>query len=204
MKKHLAGWATGAALAILGFVLAFGATRAGVLPPLPLATTDLGATRPRIQAVGPGRQVVFVYLGSPACVWSNRPETYRAIRTAIRAVAARADSAKVGYTTIGASVAWGAQRGVEHLAEIAEFDEISAGSSWLNSLGIKYFWRDVPGAPATPQVLVLLREIKAPLADQGGGLLEVSDEQLLARKVGLPEIERWVALGAPIPLPGSP
>ncbi len=101
------------------------------------------------------------------------------------------------FMALGIAKDWDASAGVAHLATFGTFDEIMAGRSWMNEGVLKYIWQTLPGAPSTPQVLVVERMVSVPLA--AGDRFEVSKESVIARNTGLGEIRQWVEAGAPLP-----
>lgn len=74
---------------------------------------------------------------------------------------------------------------------------IMTGRSWLNEGILKYIWNDIPGAAATPQILVVERQVDG-LKPEGIRNYRLLDEKLIARKVGAKEIQQWFELGAPL------
>lgn len=141
---------------------------------------------------GSGKQLVLVYFGKSTCVWSVKPEV------ATNLARIRGDLEKTArvrgesLVLIGASLDQRVGDGVRHLAGLGPFDEIAVGSGWTNSLVLSKLWDGV-GTPATPQLLLLERDV---IVD---GAYRTGDEKPIVRKVGLREIEDWAALGTPVP-----
>jgi len=144
-------------------------------------------------------QLVMVYVGSATCAWCNHPAIPGLLRTIRGHLLAKADTMGWQLVTVGVAANWDVNEGIRHLRRLGPFDEVSAGMSWLNSIAIRYFWRDIPGQAATPELLVLARPVDKPDTAQVAGTFEVGDEILLVRKIGLPELQTWAAAGAPVP-----
>ena len=83
-----------------------------------------------------------------------------------------------------------AQHGLTHLDQFGPFDEVTAGRGWLNLGVLEYIYGDLPGPSATPQIIVLEREIGRE------GLRSISGQRILERRVGLDEIEEWADNGS--------
>lgn len=83
--------------------------------------------------------------------------------------------------------------GISILREIGGYDEVHAGNNWLNSLAIEYLWRDQPGRPAVPQVVLIRRHIRAV-----GSTVVVSSDTVIDRYVGGAELIPWAAAGYPL------
>jgi hypothetical protein len=77
--------------------------------------------------------------------------------------------------------------------EFGPFDEVSAGSNWLNAGAVDYIWRDEGAPPTLPQIVVVRRTVTVD-ADR----IRVKEEEVIGRHVGTDEIARWVAAGAPL------
>ncbi len=120
-----------------------------------------------------------------------------------RILAATARSAGASFASVGIAVDWVTRDGWEFLQRFGPFDEIIVGRNWLNSASLHYMWRELPGEPVVPQVVVVERSI---LLD--GAKLEVSPDRALLRKVGADEVIAWAVrggglpLGAAVPRPG--
>ncbi len=166
--------------------------------------TALGANggvtipRPEVARIVSGTEIAMVYIGRKSCGWSNLPWMPDAVRDIRRLIAATADSLGMSFVTIGVGLDRSSTVALEHLRKMGPFDEISAGHSWFNLASQRFIWNAIPGPEGTPQILVLLREIRLPSLSGAGGF-EIAHERLLTRKVGTFEIARWLAAGAPIP-----
>lgn len=88
-----------------------------------------------------------------------------------------------GFATVGVSLDSDARDGVDFLERLGNFGEISSGRGWLNSASLDYVVRDLRGVLATPQLLVIERDMVVERTD-----MRVSDDRVLARYVGLEDI----------------
>jgi hypothetical protein len=105
-----------------------------------------------------------------------------------------AQGEKQSFVSLGVALDWSIRDGLEFLGEFGPFDEVMVGRSWLNSGGVRYMWRDIPGEPVCPSIIGTTRQV-----DVTQTAITVSEEELLLRKVGLTEIEQWGDLGFPLP-----
>lgn len=186
-------------LAVLVSGIALGSALKGIdlVPTLSIRWPDLtpGAYRPGtvVGARGSG-EIVFVYVGSSRCVWSNLPETSQTVRDAKRMVASRAREAGMGFAALGIAVDPDAIAGWAHLEQFGLFDEAIVGKGWRNTGSRRYIYGPLSGSAATPQLLLTIRSTSG----------MKNDERVLLRKIGSTGIAGWVADGAPLPpLAGS-
>lgn len=185
---------------ILIFILFFTLAFCGHIEPPELSASQELPPRdiyqPTHKAV-PGAELALVFIGSSQCAFSTNPDLPRMIEHAKNAVKETAVEAGMSFSTLGVAKDWNVDAGIAHLSAFGRFDEIMAGRSWMNEGVLKYIWQTLPGAPSTPQVLVVERMVTVPLA--AGDRFKVSDESVITRKIGLDEIEQWVEAGMPLP-----
>jgi hypothetical protein len=81
--------------------------------------------------------------------------------------------------------------GIGLLELLGPFDEISAGRSWLNIGALKYVWSEHPGEASVPQVVVLQRTVEY------GRVVRLTDERVMLRKAGVPDIVAWSVVAFP-------
>ncbi len=144
----------------------------------------------------PGTAYVFVYVGSSRCGPSNREGLNRRVSDLMAMMRTKASHERKGFVTIGIARENSARSGLAHLERVANFDEIASGQGVLNVASAHFNSRDHKGMPATPQLVILERIVKAGV----GGVDPTSVEELvLLRKVGVDEILKWHALNAPLP-----
>jgi hypothetical protein len=143
-------------------------------------------------------QLVAVFLGSPDCSFS-RSDTARAL-VANAMVHLRSQATERGwrFLRVGVAIARSPVEGARYLRSAGDFDEIATGNGWENLGAIRYFWNDLPGMPSTPQIVVTRRVIERSVGSMVSSRT-VREEQLLARKAGLAELEPFVARRAPLP-----
>ncbi|MGQ0764298.1 MAG: hypothetical protein ACT4OZ_01360 [Gemmatimonadota bacterium] len=107
---------------------------------------------------------------------------------------ASAAGASLRFQAIG--VDHDVQASLDHLKGLGRFDAIAAGDAWLSIAAGELAWGDFAGPRSTPQILLVDRMLR--VSGYGpNGYVEVLRERLLARKIGLAEIDEWVKLGAP-------
>lgn len=186
------GWKQGGVALALGMVLgAMGAI------PVPIVNVSWKVPALQKQAYTPearrdsGEELLFIVIGSSGCRWSNKPELARLVRRARDVVRSEAMSRDAGFATLGVAQDNVPQLGIEHLEKFGRFDELSVGRGWRNSGLLKYVYEEFPGPAATPQVLVVARDLIGE-----GGQWEVANERVLVRLTGVAEIAAWLQGGA--------
>jgi hypothetical protein len=80
------------------------------------------------------------------------------------------------------------EEGIEFLRAYGPFDEILAGGSWLNLGSLQFLIRGLPGELATPQLILVERDIVA-----GSTTLSVSPDRLVLRRVGASRINAFTS-----------
>lgn len=149
-------------------------------------------------------ELVAVVITSSACGLCTLDDTKSIIAQTIDKLHLQADSMGIGFLTLGIELNWLPENGIEHLNEIASFDEIITGNNWLNTGGLKYIFDDMPGTQIVPQFLLTKRTYEAAVDSLGmiDGLPSgVRTEEVLVRKLGVNGIEDYLEEGVPIPKP---
>jgi len=144
------------------------------------------ATGSSAAALTDGREIVVVLIGMSNCGAAQRPEFPPAFERAVKRLREGADSRGERLSTIGVALDWDVADGLDFLTRVGRFDEVAAGLNWQNSLALRYIFRDFPGQPAVPQVVVLERTIEIQQTS-----LDARDERLLDRIVGVQPIIDW-------------
>lgn len=158
-----------------------------------------GGVESSSSAEGPHRrartELVLLYFGRSTCHWCTSVEGLEAVRAALAAVHGRAAQAGYEVTAVGVALDDDIDEGLRYLADVAKWDQIVSGGSWNNLVA-----RHVLPVQGTPELAVFMRtssRIEVP----GGRIAETTRKnELIVRKVGLFEIQRWLELGAPIPV----
>jgi hypothetical protein len=141
-----------------------------------------------------GEELLLVFIGASTCLASNDSRLPRWVEGAKASVAAKAEAAGLGFATAAIGLDRDATVGTRFLRKFGRFDEVSSGRAWVNMGAARYLFETLPGAAATPTVLVSQRTI---LRDSDS--VTIADERLLLRKVGLVEIGDWIGSGAVLP-----
>ncbi len=192
MTMPLTGWKQASAALILGVTL-------GVAGAIPVPSVDIRWNLPALRSMDympearrdSGTELLFVVIGSSGCRWSNTPEFIELVRNARDAVRNEAKSRGIGFATLGLSQDHDAAAGIEYLETFGAFDEIAVGRGWRNTGLNKYMYNEFPGPAATPQILVITRDISGL-----GGQWEFVNETVLVRLIGSAEIRSWLQGGA--------
>jgi hypothetical protein len=140
-----------------------------------------------------GKQLLFVFLGSEDCKASLAPGFNTTIIRAVEAVRQQALVDNQPFSSMGVSAGRSAEAGLAYLKKFGHFDEVSSGHGWLNDSAMHFIWQDLPGAAMVPEVIVVERSLDS--LDPG---YNFSDERVLVRALGTPQIENWVTGGARI------
>jgi len=201
-RRALLNGAAGLAVLLLGFWATYTGPMRVPLQRL-FRSNRPAAYSPRHATVA-GPQLVMIYFGSAHCGWSNDRAIPGLVERIELTALQRADSLGWSFEAIGVAVDWVPREGLEHLRKTGEFDEVAAGANWANALVMKYFGERQPDPVATPQVLVVRRNVVKPTSAEGTFNYSAHNEQVLVRKLGVFELQRWVEDGVPIPgLPAS-
>lgn len=156
-----------------------------------------GRYEPNLSRPEKGEELVLIYIGSKFCGFSNKPDLPSIVDGVKREVSNRSEKLNYSFATIGIAQNRKVLDGLEHLSKFSPFDEISTGRGWMNGGLIKYVWDDIAGNAATPQVLIVRREID-PLREKSD-YVSIGSEKLVIRKIGYRSIKRWYKNGAYLP-----
>jgi len=133
-----------------------------------------------------GKDVMLVLVASSDCGASRMPSLKPDFLRIHRALLSRTSGTDSTIRTLGISVDGQPRDGVQFLTAVFPFDEVAAGRSWMNSGALTYLWRSHPGPSAVPQVLLVARTIR----QYSGAALDVSDDEVIERAVGVSAIHR--------------
>lgn len=158
------------------------------LPPAPRAVAKYTPSR----TFASGREVVLVFIGASFCGAHRKPGFPDAVENVKVALVERAKAQDSRFRVMGIALDWDPAEGYAFLGRFGNFDQMAIGDNWLNESAVKYIWRDMPGRPAVPQILVIEREVVA------GAAINVRGEKLLKRVAGSDAIMAWAAQHAPL------
>jgi hypothetical protein len=139
-----------------------------------------------------GEELVLVFIGASFCGAQREPGFPGVVERAKLAAARHAGQHRMQFRAHAVSLDWKPDEALAFLRHFGAFDEISIGSNWLNDGAVRYIWRDMPGQPAVPQILILQRHVET------GGAVSVRDERVVRRIMGTAQITAWVNSGARI------
>lgn len=183
-----------------GFLATTGAMAWGWLTP-PKITVDWqppGAGYVPAGLVLPGRELALVFIGSPTCVWSNQDFLPEALEKAKLGLAEQARSSGHSFTAVAAVKSTDFGAGIEFVRRFGQFDEVSVGRGWYNVAILRYVFEKFAANAATPQILVVEREVT------GWPSRGYVGERVLLRKTGSGPIVDWVEAGLPLPRSADP
>jgi hypothetical protein len=113
------------------------------------------------------------------------------MREALGALRKRAASRNQRLVLLGVSTDESPEIGVKWLERYGSFDALSVGHGWLNPSAVQYVWRDSPGQPALPQLVIVNREIEV-----GEVGINIGPDSVVKRVLGAEEIKKWAAAAA--------
>jgi hypothetical protein len=150
------------------------------------------AVVPRDRVVESHRQLELVFIASSTCHGLRVPgfkTGLDSVRQRLRRQAAR-DGAE--FVSLGVAVDSSVESGERMLVEFGPFDQLVLGGGWSNVGAEHYLWRDIPGHPIVPQVIVLSRQVTI-LNDS----ITFGDERVQTRKAGANEVIAWAKAPPP-------
>lgn len=130
-----------------------------------------------------GTELVAVFVVSSGCVFSRDPTLPAALAGTRRELQARAEKSGKRFVSIGVALDADPTEGTRFLERFGTFDELIVGGGWLNVGFLSFIARDLPGPLATPQLVVVERDI---VVDQR--VFDVSRDRLLGRYIGVDQI----------------
>lgn len=164
-------------------------------------TTDLADLSPQVaKKLGlisqqPTRELIAVLITSSRCD-ANNIDGFRSAVSAIpelmsEQVASQPD-ALVRF--IGIATDANAKAGAEYLLELADFDEMTAGGTWLNNATEKYLWSGSTRVEGyVPEIILLERTVT-----WSSNAVVIQNERVIGVVKGANAIIEWVKDGAPI------
>jgi hypothetical protein len=167
---------------------------------LDIAALDLDTISPRlaqqlgVRSLVPATEFV-VYVISASFCSSNRVPGFL---DALAAIPHLVDDQLAGdprntLRIAGVAVDASPRAGMEYLLSILDFDEITAGGSWLNVASEKLLFGPYAFPALVPQVVILERQVK-----WGRSSVALHDERVVIAVSGADAILDWVDRGAPI------
>ena len=139
-----------------------------------------------------GTEIVLVLVGAAFCGAQREPGFPQAVEDAKLRVREQAKARCAQFRAVAVSLDWKTDEAMSFLEGFGTFDEVTAGSNWLNEGAQRYIWRDLPGLPAVPQLLVIEREIEI---EPG---VQVRSERVIKRIAGAQPAMEWARAGAKI------
>lgn len=139
-----------------------------------------------------GTEIVMVFIGASFCGAGQRPGFPETLERGKLGLSARARADGKEFRAMAVSLDWDTDSAMVFLEPFGRWDEIAVGSNWLNESALRFIWRDHPGQPVVPQMLILERSLNT------GDAVSIADERVLKRLLGVGEISAWVQAGARI------
>lgn len=145
--------------------------------------SSVTAPLPRGGVLQSGAEVLVVLVVSSQCGPSRSPHLREAFYRIKESAFERSQVEGKQFGTIGISLDIEPHDGLRFLGAFGSFDEVGAGRGWLNTGATAFMIRGLTGQLATPQVVIVEREIEAEETH-----LRIGQERLVARYVGLDAI----------------
>lgn len=138
--------------------------------------------------------VVVVYMTAPGCSYCNRRAHVSDIKRLKDSLAVTAREINCDIDVSAIIVSGKVQRGINHISKYGNFDEISTGRLWHNSLLDEYAWNRKMKKIMVPQVAVFktVYESKEPPIRKS--------KQIISTQRGTKKIREWVNNGTPVGL----
>ena len=138
-----------------------------------------------------GNEILLVFVGGSFCGAQRRPGFPRVVDNAKLRLQEQAKRTGRQFRAVAVSLDW--DPGVAHtfLKGFGKFDEMSLGGNWVSDGAVKYVWREMPGEPLVPQVIIVERHV-----DTNSAGVRVTSERVVKRVLGAAAIEGWVKSGA--------
>lgn len=140
----------------------------------------------RVHGLPRGDQVVVFFVASASSRGSTASGLREAVLSLHQKLRAEAERQGLALEVVGVSVDWDVDDGIRFLRRYGPFDEMVVGGNWVNLAAIEYIWRDQPGTPTIPQIVVVRRRV-----DPGPSTIGVGPDQVLGRFVGVEQIVEW-------------
>lgn len=123
-------------------------------------------------------ELQLVLIGATTCHGADSKEFQLAMRTIQSRARAESVRDSVALTEVGVGLDWDPQKGLAFLKRYDPFDMWIVGANWVNEGAVKYVWRDVPGEPTLPQLLLVERSVGL------GGRITIGPERVVWRQLG--------------------
>lgn len=139
-----------------------------------------------------GPEVVLVFIGASFCGAHKRPGFAETVEWAKVELARRTVAQGKQFSAVGISLDWKPAEALAFLERFGSFDQVSLGRNWTNDSALRYIWKDLPGEPVVPQILVIERYVETTPS------IDIRDERVVKRIAGADQIATWVEQGAPL------
>lgn len=154
-----------------------------------VSAPPLVRTRSTPGRIQPGKELIFIVVGSSYCRATHTPGYTEAVVRAQAAVAREAARTGERVVVIGVALDPSIRDGFRFLSHFPGFDEVMVGRNWLN-LGSAAL---LEGHRAVPQLLVVRRTVTVE-----AGRTVVRAARIERRVIGVDSIRAWAGVGAPI------
>ena len=132
-------------------------------------------------------ETVAFLVGASWCNGSHEPALRRAMNRLDSALKSQANTAGTTSSTIGVALDWSIGDGLNWLRSVHDFDEVSVGNDWWNSVALGVLWTDSTARHALPQLIVVRRRIDVTALG-----VSLGADTVIARVVGGKSIAKWV------------
>jgi hypothetical protein len=130
-----------------------------------------------------GTELVAVFIASSTCGGITDPRLEPGLGRAMNVLAEDARLQGHRFIRVGIALDPDPEAGLDVLNRFGPFDELYIGGEYLNAGALNYL---DSGALAIPQLVVVRRDVRVT-----GGLMAVASADVIMRKVGADQIDRW-------------
>ena len=141
--------------------------------------------RPARGMLQDGTELVAVLAVASTCGFSTSPALPAAVAEATTALAKQAEQEGKHFVYVGVGLDDDPVEGFRFLRHFGPFDEVLVGRGWLNMGSMAFMIRGIPGSLATPQLIVIERDI---VAEENS--ISVTPDRIIRRYVGLDAIRQ--------------
>lgn len=128
-------------------------------------------------------QLTLVLIGASWCGASTAKGFPDSLEVLKASLAGRAQARGLAFGTLGIAMDRNRQEGLRFLDKMGRFDQYVLGGNWLNEGLVRFVWRDSPGQPEVPQVVLVLRTRQFSMAG-----ISLGQDSIVGRYTGTEDI----------------
>lgn len=149
-----------------------------------------------------GANLVAFVITASDCGWSRQPEVLAAVRKLPDALRNHHGDRFRSISIIAVLIDSDLELGLRFFKEVSGnhqiFDQVSIGGGWLNEEAIRLMWSRHSVLPASPQIVLMSRQVDAS-EYLSNSRIRVTGDSILAEVSGSRQIAEWIRNGTPLP-----